>query len=178
LDKSDIAELLSREDPAGVEALARVPLSRVLRYLTGRLCSHDEDEKWRAVRAIGFLVHHRDLLAGDRVRELLRRFIWAMSDESGAVPFGIPEALGEVLTRRTEFQDEYLPILVSMLTDEEMLQTGPIERGVVWALGRVGPPVASSSEALDAIRAAASGHPDPSTRRTAAASLRQITGEP
>ncbi|MBW1881829.1 MAG: hypothetical protein JRJ84_26020 [Deltaproteobacteria bacterium] len=175
MHKSDIALLLSQEHPAGVEALKQVRPSAILRYLTGRLCSHDEAEKWRAVVAIGFLVDQRDLVDEVRVRELLRRYVWAMSDESGNVPFGIPEAMGEILTRRPAFQGEFLPILISTLTHEEMEQTGPIERGVVWALGRVGPPIRSRSPgAVDAIRAMASTHPDEQTRRTAEESLQRI----
>jgi len=175
LHKSDIAALLSRQDPAGLEALARVRPSAMLRYLVGRLCSYDEAEKWGAVSAIGFLVAQRDLLDETGVRELLRRLLWALNDESGAVPFGVPEALGEILARRTELQDEFLPILASLLTDEEMLQTGPIERGVLWALGRVGPPVQTQSpEAVRAVRAAATAHPDRETRRTAEEALLRI----
>jgi len=59
-----------------------------------------------------------------------------LSDESGAVPYGIPEALGEILAKRREFLGNYVPILVSYLIDEELVQTGPILAGVLWALGR------------------------------------------
>ena len=47
----------------------------------------------------------------------------------------------------------------SLLTEEERSQTGPIERGAIWALGRVGPPVAAggSPPAGRARRAGARG---------------------
>jgi len=148
----------------------------VLRYLVGRLYSHDEDDKWRAVRAIGFLVDQPDLVDHEATRELLRRFLWSMSDESGGVPFGIPEALGEVLARRPEFRDEFAPILGSMLTSEDMLQTGPIERGVVWALGRLGPAAAEySPEAVEVLRDMAISHEDQRTRQVAADTLHAVT---
>ncbi len=56
-----------------------------------------------------------------------------------------------------------------------MSQTGPIERGALWAVGRVGPPVASySDEVVAAIERAARTHPDADTRDIAAVALRAI----
>ena len=70
-----------------------------------------------------------------RLQDLLRRLFWALNDESGAVPYGVPEAIGEILAVRPACQREFLPVLCSMLTHEEMIQTGPIERGIVVGTG-------------------------------------------
>ena len=37
--------------------------------------------------------------ADEVLRELLRRFVWALSDESGATPFGIPEAMWHITVK-------------------------------------------------------------------------------
>ncbi len=170
-----IEGLLAREDHEGLVAMAQGRPSRVVRYLTGRLCSEDEQQKWRAVRALAALVGTTELFPSRKVADLLRRFFWSLNDESGAVPFGIPEAVGEILARRTEFQQEFLPILCSMLTHADMIQTGPIERGVIWALGRIGPPVAGCSpEAVKALKFAAWSHPEEQTREAAAEALGRI----
>jgi len=61
--------------------------------------------------------------------------------------------------------------------DEAMLQAGGIERGILWALGRVGPPVARCSpEAVEVVRVASMTHPDPETREIALRSLRMLSG--
>jgi methylated-DNA-[protein]-cysteine S-methyltransferase len=136
--KSQIEALLAGEDYEAVVRLARANAQKVLRYLSGRLCSADEDEKWRAVRAFERVAGDREIVSHERAIELLRRFFWALNDESGAVPYGVPEAIGAILAVRPELQPEYLPILRSMIHEEGMLQTGPIEQGVRWALGRIG----------------------------------------
>jgi methylated-DNA-[protein]-cysteine S-methyltransferase len=163
---------LAQESPDALLDLARSQTGRVLRYLAGRLCSTDEEEKWQAVRAIGVVVGDPQLLSRQKAADLLRRFFWALNDESGAVPWGVPEAIGEILAVRPELQEAFLPMLCSLLTDQDMVQSGSIERGVVWALGRVGPPVAQRTPgAVEALRAAAATHPDPETRQVAALSL-------
>ncbi len=175
--KEQISALLAREDYEALAEMARHSLPRVLRSLNGRLASADEEEKLRAVRALGRLAAARELLAEDRLRELVRRYLWALNDESGAVPYGIPEALGEILAVRGELQASYLPILGSLLTEEEMSQTGPIERGVVWAAARIGPPLAAHCpEVAGALARMAEAHPDDETRRLAAIALARVTG--
>lgn len=174
---AEIEAVLEREDRDGLLRLTRLKTGRVLRYLVGRLVSDSEEEKWRAVRSLGRVVGDRQMVSHARATDLLRRFFWALNEESGAVPYGMPEAIGEILAVRSELQADFLPILCALATDEAMLQTGPIERGVLWALGRVGPPVGRCSpEAVEAVAAAARKHPDPETRKVAGQSLALLTG--
>jgi hypothetical protein len=169
---NSLAEALRREDHGALLEVARARPGRALRYLVGRLCSADEAEKWRAVRALGHLVADRTLVSETQVEELLRRFLWALSDESGAVPWGIPEAMAEVLLSRPEHQDRYVPILGSCLVSDEMCQTGAIERGVLWALGRLGRATAEHApHALGALRSVAVQHESDETRRVARQAL-------
>jgi hypothetical protein len=168
----DLARALAREDRSALLALARERPGRVVRFLTGRLCVTAEGEKWGAVRALGALAREPGLLTDARVHDLLQRFLWALNDESGAMPYGVPEAVGEILAARPEHRAGMLPILCGMLTEEETFQTGAIERGILWALGRVGPDVLTACpEALDVVAAAARSHPDAETRATAAQTL-------
>lgn len=174
---AELHDALRREDRSALNAAARASPGQTLRYLVRRLCSVDEHEKWRAVRALGHLVSDRSLVSDDQVRELLRRFLWSLSDESGAVPWGIPEAMAEVLVARPEHQPAYLPILGSCLASDDMAQTGAIERGVLWALGRLGPATAEHApHALEALRSAAAGHASEQTRRVAQNALLAVEG--
>jgi hypothetical protein len=165
---ADVDLAVSDEDWAGLVQLARREPAKTLRHLTSRLCSADAPVKWKAVRAVAVVAGDREGISGNRIRELLRRFVWLLSDESGNVPFGVPEAFGEVLVARPELQAEFLPLLCSLAYDPERIQTGPIERGVFWALGRVGKPAAACSpEAVEAVVRAAQQHPEPQTRSVA-----------
>jgi len=172
---NDLVDALARRDGQALLACARERLAGVLRSVTGRLYSASDPEKWQAVWGIGALFGDRHLVSEERAIDLLRRFFWALNDESGAVPYGVPEAIGEILAVRPELQQTFLSLLCAHLTEEDMVQTGPIERGLIWALGRVGPPVAPCGPgAVEAIRCAAGSHPDPETRATAAWALVRI----
>ena len=175
-DPDDLARALQNDDGDTLVALARSRPGRVVRFLTGRLYSVDADEKWRAVRALGTLAREPGVLTEARVLDLLQRFLWALNDESGAVPFGVPEAIGEILAARPEHRASILPILCGMLTEEDTFQTGPVERGIYWALGRVGPDVlAHCPHVLDVVAAAARTHADLETRAVATAALAALT---
>ena len=175
--KGEIDTILGREDHVALLLLAQKETPRVLRYLCGRLYSDSEEEKWRAVRALGGVVADGQIVSRQQATELLRRFLWALNDESGTVPYGIPEAIGEILAVRPDLQGDFLPMLCSLATTEGMIQTGAIERGALWALGRVGQPVARCSpEAVEAVRVASMTHPDPETREIALRSLRMMSG--
>ncbi len=172
LSKTIVDEAVSNKDWPALLELARQDSAKVLRFLTARLCTGDDDMKWKAVRALGVVAGEREVTGEERVRELLRRFVWQMSDESGNVPYGIPEAFGEVLVARPELQEEFLPLLCSLAYDPERTQFGPIEQGVIWALARVGAPAAACSpEAVEAVVRAAAEHHDPQTRHLASWAL-------
>ena len=170
--KTDVKHAVNEKDWTELVQLARRDSGKVLRFLISHLCSGDAGLKWKTVRALGVVAADREGMGEDRIRELLRRFVWLLSDESGNVPFGVPEAFGEVLAARPEFQEEFLPLLCSLAYDSERNQTGLIERGVFWALGRVGASVAACSpEAVEAVVRAAAEHADPETRNIAAWAL-------
>ncbi len=173
--RAAIARAFALRDRQALLRLAHGRPSRVLRYLHSRLFSADPLEKSAALDAMGALLQQPELVSHAKALDLLRRFLWALNDESGAVPFGMPEGIGEVLAVRPELQEEFLPILCSFLTEEEMLQTGPVERGVMWALGRVGSPAARCCpQAMSELALAAREHEDPETRRTAREARRRI----
>jgi hypothetical protein len=169
----EMGRLLREGDRDAFEAAVRANPRRATRYLVGRLCSADPTEKWRAVRALGDLAHDPALLPADQLEDLLRRFLWTLNDESGAVPFGVPEAMAEVLAAHPELHAAYIPVLGSCLDSDDLSQVGAIEQGVIWGLGRLGSATAKHApHAVEALRTVASNHADPETRRLAAEALR------
>jgi hypothetical protein len=174
-DRDELALAFAREDADVLVAAARETPGRVVRFLTGRLYAADEAQKWRAVRAFGALARAPGVLTDARVHDLLQRFLWALNDESGAVPYGVPEAMGEILAARSEHRASMIPLLRGMLTEDDTFQTGAVERGLYWALGRIGPDVVvHCPDALEAVSAAARSHDDPETRAVAAIALQRL----
>jgi len=137
--KRELDELIEQGDPDALLDALHAPGkgSKLIRRITAGLCSSEPSQKWQAVSAIG-VVAGEGGLSSDKVADRITRFLWALNDESGDVPYGIPEALGEILTVRPELRARCIPILVSFLVQEELVQTGPILAGAIWALGHAG----------------------------------------
>ncbi len=104
---------------------------RVVGTLCALLFEVDDRLRWRTVQALGrvaAVLADTDL---EPVRDLIRRFLWSMNDESGMLGWHAPEAIGEILVNVPALIDEYGAILGSFLQEE------PFERGTHWAVARV-----------------------------------------
>jgi len=118
----------------------------VWRRLWRFLYHGDEAVRQRAAGAFGLAVALHSEGRPELAREVLRRLFWAMNEESGSVCWGAPEAVGEVLRHRPELCDDFVPLLVSLLSDPAL------RRGVLRALARLGPECAAAGEAREALR--------------------------
>src|SRR5512141_1790827 len=98
--KSTIRSFLERNDLAAVVGLARTEhqvLSQLVRFaydketLIGR----------RAIEAIGRVA--RDRMEADYAvfREMVRKQLWSLSDESGGIGWAAPEIIGEIVSADT-----------------------------------------------------------------------------
>jgi len=127
------SENLERE----LEALDAPPKA-VLNALLAFLCSGHELLKWKSVEAVGLEMRKladRDM---ESARDMMRRFMWNLNDESGGIGWGIPEAMGEILAGHAALADEYLCILLSYVREDgNRLENALLERGALWGLGRV-----------------------------------------
>ena len=72
MSRAELKDRFAAEDLEGLVQLARARLRPVLRFLVGRLYSHEPDLKHRAVRALGRLVADRQLVDDYEAVELLR----------------------------------------------------------------------------------------------------------
>ncbi len=114
--KEEIEAAVAAGDRDVIRKLARSRVWKVIRYLTSRLYLGDEGATRQVIEALGVVAADKEAVDERRAVDLLRRFVWALNDESGGVPYGVPEALDEVLAVRPEFQDAFLPILCALLT--------------------------------------------------------------
>ncbi|MFH1033136.1 MAG: HEAT repeat domain-containing protein [Pseudomonadota bacterium] len=141
--KSQVRRLLRSPDlafapgdwPAELEGLEVKPL---LRALISGLSAPGEDERWRAVGLLGILAGR---LAGgdlDILREVLRRLMWGLNEESGAILWAAPQAMGEILHQAPALASEFGRILCSYLDEgANFLEHPPLQAGVAWAMGRL-----------------------------------------
>ena len=106
--------------------------------LLGLIADGDALVKFQAVSALGLVV--RGLAASDLEagREIMRRLVWSLNEESGAVPWGAPEAMGEIMANDRRLAEEFLNLLISYIwTEGNYLEFEPLQAGVAWGVGRV-----------------------------------------
>ncbi len=122
-------------DPAELDSLPRRP---VITALLGALAEPEPGAKFRAVEALGRVVARLAQENPQRAREIMKRLAWGLNEESGAVGFGLPEAMGEIMARHQELAHQFVNLLISYLDPAgNYLDFPPLQKGVVWALGRV-----------------------------------------
>jgi len=94
--------------------------------------TYDDNEfvRWRAIEAIGWVVAAYAEYDLDKVRDMLRRLLWQMNDESGGLTWHSPELIGEILVNVPTLIPEYADLLPSYLVEE------PFERGTHFAVYR------------------------------------------
>lgn len=106
-------ELLRR---GAVEELAGIAAAdpSALRFLTPRLWDEDREVARRSAEALAAVSHDRP----DLGRELVRRFLWALNDESGTNAGPVLAALAEVAGRSPELLQPYVGALIPLLEDD------------------------------------------------------------
>jgi len=105
--------------------------TKLLRALMSLLYDPDRLICFRAAHALGKVsaaVAKRD---ASKIRNLLRRLLWTMNDESGSICWFAPEAIAEILVCNPQFMREFCLILLAFTREE------PFEAGVHRALYRV-----------------------------------------
>jgi hypothetical protein len=112
---------------------------RVLGSLVSLTYAADARISWRAAEALGVAASRIAEGDPDHVRELLRRLMWLVNDESGGICLRAPEAMAEILRRQPTLYADYIPIVTLLLINlaEEDLER--FRAGILRAIGRLGP---------------------------------------
>jgi len=74
----------------------------------------------------------------ESAREIMRRLMWSLSDESGSIGWGAPEAMGEIMASHQGLANEYAHMLISYIREDgNYLEHELLQRGVIWGIGRL-----------------------------------------
>jgi hypothetical protein len=134
-----VLECLEHEDHEArfEDLLRRHPGRRLVRPLLSFI-RRDDRIKWRAVGALGALTARLAFIDLESARDVVRQLIWSTTEESGNIPWGAPESLGEILARSEKLAEEFIDMLISLMREEgNFLEHEPLQRGVLWGVGRV-----------------------------------------
>jgi hypothetical protein len=87
--------------------------------------------------AVAGLVEHRP----EDARDIIRRLMWHMNEDSGNTGWGIPEAFGEILAADESLAKQYKSILISYVMDlpgaNNYCLNATLRRSCYWAIGRL-----------------------------------------
>jgi hypothetical protein len=137
--KKEIIDILQQPDlEKTLEKLLQFPVRQAINALFSLLYHKNPKIKWHAVSGMGVLVSG---LAGEDMgaaREVVRRLMWNLNDESGGIGWGSPEAMGEILASHHDLALEYAPILLSYAREDGNYQENVLMQcGVLWGIGRL-----------------------------------------
>jgi len=128
--KESVRALLLARDREEITAWARRERNP-FRPVTSLLFDSDEQIRWRAIEALGWIAEQEYAKDPERVRRFIRRILWLMNDESGGICWNGPEVIGEVVRNVPPLVSEYGQLLPSFFAEE------PFEAGSRWAVARV-----------------------------------------
>lgn len=95
----------------------------------------------RAAVALGQVLAQIAQTDPEKARTVIRRFMWHMSEESGNLGWGIPEAFGEALAASKSLAETYYKILGTYILDlgrdDNFCDNDILRRSCYWAIGRL-----------------------------------------
>lgn len=132
-----VGEILQSQDrKQALERLAKIPDMQLVGHLFSHFYATNELIKFRSITAMGLL--GKRLAAGhmENARNLMRRLIWNLNDESGGIGWGSAEAMGEIMGRSPALAEEYASILFSFLDPKaNYIDNSLLQQGVLWGIG-------------------------------------------
>jgi hypothetical protein len=124
--KEMVMEMLQRGDSEGLEQLVLEQPSAI-RYLQGRLWDAEQRVRQNAAEALGSAAANRPELG----REILRRALWALNDESATNGAPVLPVIGEIGFRNPEVVAPFVGPMTSYLWDDGL------RPGILRALSRI-----------------------------------------
>ena len=95
----------------------------------------------RAAVALGATVARLAGTEPETARNVIRRFMWHMNEDSGNIGWGIPDAFAECLAASETLAETYHRILVSYIMDlghaDNFCDHDILRRSCYWAVGRL-----------------------------------------
>lgn len=95
----------------------------------------------RAAVALGLTTARLAEREPEAARNIIRRFMWHMNEESGNIGWGIPEAFGEILAASAPLAKDFHKILLTYIIDlghdDNFCDHDVLRRSCYWAIGRL-----------------------------------------
>jgi hypothetical protein len=164
------------------DALVKRELDRVARYalesprVVGILfnLSYDKDSliTWRAVEAMGVVAGALTERSREEGRELMKRLLWSITEESGGLGWSSIEMIAEVVVNSPQvFSD--IPLLLPEYYDEPVFRDSVLY--ALWRIGSSNPELLEPTDVKEVVREAL--HTDSAYQKALALMIIEATGE-
>jgi hypothetical protein len=135
--RQQVKEILENPDrQTALDRLSQIPDPQLKGHLFFYLYNQDELIRFRSVTAMGHLGFRMAETHMEKARDLMRRILWNLNDESGGIGWGSAEAMGEILSRHPGLAAEFDAIMFSFLDPEANFIDNPqLQQGILWGMG-------------------------------------------
>lgn len=132
----------------------------------------------RAAQAMGIVVAQMAAQSPESARNIVRRCMWHMNEDSGNIGWGIPEAFAEILAHSPLLFREFHRVLLSYIIrtgkSDNFCDYDPLRRSCYWAVGRLAQVEPQLSPVVRPHLEQGLLDPDPQCREQAAWALEQL----
>lgn len=137
--KLEMMGFLEQEDfDKNLKEIHKFDPRKTVNALFSFLCSTDKRIKDRTITAMGEVIAK---IAEDDIkfaRTVMRRLMLSLTEESGGIGWGAPEAMGEIMARSEKLAEEYHKILISYtLGGGNELDFEELQKDVIAGLKRL-----------------------------------------
>lgn len=139
--KKEIEQILINDSPEKFySTLENYNPHMLVNPLMGLLYDPRELIKFRSVEAIGFIMEKEAHKNIETVKNIMRRFMWNLNEESGGIGWGSPEAMAEIAARSQNIFSSFAKIIISYIDPESTsyLDHKELHPGIIWGIGRLG----------------------------------------
>jgi hypothetical protein len=118
--------------------LSVFPVKTALHSVLSALYSTNEAVRFKSVTLFGLLMSKLAQEDMEAARQVMRRLMWSLNDESGGIGWGAPEAMAEAMAMDAGLAQEYAHILLSYVWEEgNYLEYLPLRRGALKGIARL-----------------------------------------
>ncbi len=132
--KKIITDYIAEQNYEAIIQIGYENNAKALRYVQMNIWGDYRQElRWYALSALEALAQVFASRYDEVYRNVIRRAVWAMADESGNVPWAAPEMMAVVIKSCPEQYKDFVKIMVHNGLDSPMCH-----HGVLWAVGYLG----------------------------------------
>ena len=141
--KKEIFNILESENwKTEITQIIEQPGQKLLSILFSGLYNASPAIRWHSISSFGILAANTPKEDIEKLRIIMRRCIWNLTEEAGSLAWGAPEVMGEIMANNEKIAKEYYQILFSYIFDNEdgpdnYLEFDELRKGVFWGIARL-----------------------------------------